>query len=144
MSKPSGGSGFYAPDDGRVKFVVVTPPEEGKTIQSAKAECDINTIVRQYDKMGVRERDLLALARESGAFEDVSQIGGFQEALAQVEFANRTFAQLPASVRSRFSNSSAEFVDFMADGSNYDEAVELGLAVPRPAEPPPVAPAPSA
>lgn len=117
----------------------------GRAKQSAKDECDINVIVARHQSLGTFRN----LFRVSAA--DLVQRGvnfgfapsfDFREAVSQVLAAEATFAELPSAVRARFRNNPAEFLDFMADTRNVDEAVKLGLVVKRPAAPgasPPVA-----
>lgn len=115
--------------------------EASLTEQSFAAECDINNIVKAYERTG-----LIPHQRTSQpVFADISDAPSFQEAQNIVVAANEAFAALPAKVRERFLNDPARLMEFMEDESNFDEAVKLGLVNPRsPAaesSPEPVAPA---
>lgn len=102
-------------------------------VQSAKRECDINQIMAKYQRTGV----VTWLAKRDGEFRDVSGVD-FREALDIVIRGREVFDELPSTIRERFRNDPGEFLDFMADGKNFDEAVSLGLAKPRAEEPAPI------
>lgn len=111
--------------------------EPSLTKQDQADACDINRIIRQYSATGVwthvNER------AQQGAYADLSNAPDYQDALNVIARANEAFESLPAIVRERFMNDPARFLDFMADPSNVEEAIKLGLAerVPDPIEPPP-------
>lgn len=131
--------GFYRPHD-RVLATgelvnhrtgeVFTPPSMTK--QSHVAECDINNILKQYKLTGI-VRHISAKA-EQGTYADLPDNIDFQESLNVVKRSEAAFATLPAAVRSRFNNDPAQFLEFMADPANQDEAIKLGLATRRPGE----------
>lgn len=123
----------------RVKPVIVTGP--GLTKQEFAKECDINHIMKRYQTTGElpRGKDLQPV------FADVSNIGDYADVLRRVDAARDGFMELPAFIRSRFQNDPGQFLDFLANAENRDEAVKLGLveAKPLPVEPvAPVVPAP--
>lgn len=107
------------------------------THQSFLEECDINRIVRQVDVSGLAADP----GRPAPRYFDASSVLPFQDALNQVIAAQDAFDALPAKVRARFGNDPAQFVDFLQDPDNVDEAVKLGLAEPRPVPEPVVPPA---
>lgn len=117
---------------------VVSFPER-RVKQSFKAECDINNIISQY-KAGNQVTHIRKNAAE-GAYVDLPDSVDFQEALELVMQSEKSFATLPSHVRERFGNDPAEFLAFMSDPANQDEAIKLGLAVdkrpPPSTEPPP-------
>lgn len=103
----------------RVSF----PVEEGMTRQSMKDECDINIIMRKYQKTGA-----VAHVREFGAFYGDVEPVTFHEAMETIRQANEMFAALPSSVRKRFSNDPSEFLDFVSKPQeNEAELRKLGL-----------------
>lgn len=115
----------------RVEF----PEGEGRTRQSMRDECDINIIMRKYQKSGA-----LSHVREYGAMYGHFESVTFHEAMETIRVANEMFSALPSAVRKRFSNDPAEFMDFVSKPEeNKDELVKLGLwkVTPReePAEP---------
>jgi len=124
----------------RVKPVCVTGP--GLTKQEFAKECDINHIMKRYISTG-------ELPRRADAFQpvfaDVSNIGDYADTLRRIDAARDAFEQLPAAVRTRFSNEPNNLISFLNDERNLSEAVQLGLvsAPPKPLEPlAPVVPAP--
>lgn len=145
---------FYRPHDraataytgdlvDQVTGEVTTPPSMTK--QSFVAECDINNIVKQYSVTGMVTH--MSAQAAKGSYADLPDPMEFQEALAVVEAAEKSFATLPAKVRDRFANDALGFLAFVEDPANKEELVKLGLAqaqapAPAPAPVPPPAPAP--
>lgn len=109
------------------------------TKQSFADESDINNIMKRFEKTGV----LPDLQNITGIYADVSDVPDFQTALAIVDKGNSLFMQLPASIRSRFQNDPALFLDFVSNPANRDDLVEMGLIESPPATPP-ATPAPVA
>lgn len=98
------------------------------TQQSARDECDINNIITKIMRGEVNPHE----NRYEPRYMDVSDIStDYQAALNLVIHAQETFEGLSAAVRDRFNNDPAEFLAFMDDPDNLDEAVELGLAIRR-------------
>lgn len=115
------------------------PPRRVK--QSFVAECDINTILKQYSQTGqIRHMNAKAAM---GTYADLPDDVDFQTSLHTVQAAQAAFATLPSKVRDRFANDPARFLEFMADASNAEEAAKLGL-LSQPKETPPAPPPPSA
>jgi len=113
-----------------------TPPRRVK--QAHVPECDINNILKQYSATG-QIRHMSAKAA-MGAYVDLPDGLDFQEAVNIVLEGEKAFSTLPSKVRDRFGNDPTAFLAFMADGSNQDEAIKLGLATKRV---PPPAPSPA-
>lgn len=90
--------------------------------QHFKDECDINTILRQFNVTG-----LLPEAPLSPQYGDFSGIGDYHSALNAVLAAQDEFLALPAQIRARFDNDAANLIEFLDDSSNLDEAIKLGL-----------------
>lgn len=111
---------------------VFTPPRRVK--QSHVAECDINTILKQYSQTG-QLRHISANA-QAGAYQDLPDNIDFQESMNIIKAGEQAFATLPARTRDRFNNNPALFLEFMADPNNQDEAIKLGLATRRPEQEP--------
>lgn len=141
---------FYRPHDRAATWYTgdVTDPITGevtnppsRTKQSFLEQCDINTILKQYQKTGMLNHVNAAAA--AGAYVDLPDEIDFQESLATVERAQQSFSTLPSKIRARFNNDPAEFMAYMADPANIDEMVDLGLATkPAPQEPTPAPEAP--
>lgn len=125
----------------------VNPPERVKldfvgttsrTKQSFKDECDINNIMKRFHQTGLVSH----VNKYQGSYEDVSRGYDYRESLEVLKRAQEAFGSLPSKIRYRFHNDPGEFLEFMSNPANLDEAVELGLAVKRPA-PVTEAPAPA-
>lgn len=93
-----------------------------RTVQSFKAECDINRIMARYIRTGVAPA-----AVSMGRYGDFSEVGSFHEAQDAVIRAQKQFAALSSKVRDRFKNDPANMLAFVADPKNLDEAASLGL-----------------
>ena len=96
------------------------------TQQQFKEEADINTIVDRFMKSGV-----LPSPAVMPQFMDVEGVFDYQTAMNYVRQADENFMRMDAKVRARFNNSPQEFLEFFADPANTEEAIRLGLAVPR-------------
>lgn len=98
------------------------------TKQSFAEETDINFIVARFKK----GHDISASVRERVAqFGDFSNVPSYQDAMDFIARATGMFMSLDATVRERFVNDPGRMVSFLKDPKNYDEAVKLGLVVPR-------------
>jgi hypothetical protein len=60
-------------------------------------------------------------------FEDFSNVGSYNDAVAQVAEANSIFEGLPSDIREKFDHSVQNLIDFIGDEANAAEAQELGL-----------------
>jgi len=94
-----------------------------RTVQSEKASCDINNIVRQYRRTGV----LPHMAARMPEFGDVSEVGDFREAVERVRATEAWFSKLPAAVRAKFQNDPIALMDAVGDPSREPELKALGL-----------------
>jgi len=110
--------------------VRLSPADDGRTKQSFKAECDINTIMARYRATGVLPD--MALAAQ-GRFLDVTNFD-YQEAMNTVATAQSVFNELPSELRARFKNDPAEFLDFTSNDNNRQEMAEMGLLSPQAVE----------
>lgn len=98
------------------------------THQSFKEECDINRIMKKWEKTGIIEHR----NNFEGRYADFTVIpNDYHEAMNSVVEAQNMFMTLPASVRKRFANDPGEFLEFVTDPNNQDEVVKLGLASER-------------
>lgn len=94
----------------------------GRTKQSFREECDINTIMRRYQSTGVIDPRMF----REGVFADATG-QDYQEAMLFIADAKAQFLDLPAEIRSRFENNPSKLLDFVHDPKNRDEAVQLGF-----------------
>lgn len=121
-------------------------PAARRVKQEFRDECDINNILKQYKLTGQIRH--ISEKAAMGAYQDLPDPIDFQDAMNLVIASEESFATLPAHVRDRFGNDPVQFLEFMANPANQDEAIKLGLATdnrePATAPPssPPVPPAP--
>lgn len=92
------------------------------TKKSQQKECDINNIIKKFDRTGV----LAHMAPHEPTYMDVDPIT-YQDALQIVIDAQAAFNDLPSKVRSKFNNDPQKFLEFTKTAKK-DELVELGLA----------------
>lgn len=116
---------------------------KGRTKQSFKDECDINTIIRRFLRTGVMD----FTAKNERRYGDCTGLE-YTQAMQKVAAAKSLFNELPGRIRARFDNEPALFLDFVQDERNREEATEMGLLKPvvraQDAEAPPPAPMPAA
>ena len=101
---------------------------ETRTKVSDQAETDINNIMAKYIKTGH-----IGWQNRQPPQYGISDGQTFHEAMNIVIQAEENFSELPAHIRKRFGNDPAEFLNFVADEKNHNEAVKLGM-IPSPAE----------
>lgn len=97
--------------------------EPSLTQQHFEAECDINNIVKKYDRTG----ELSHLNRRRGVYADFSDIPDYAESLDRINRAQEAFLTLDAKIRQRFSNDPQKLINFLSDERNREEALSLGL-----------------
>ncbi len=102
--------------------VQLTFPKRGRTKQSFRDECDINLIMGKYQKTGA----LSHFNKFSGSY-GFATSEDFSSAMRTVTMAQDMFDHLPSSIRNRFANDPAQFLEFVQVADNRDEAIELGL-----------------
>lgn len=104
-------------------------------------ECDINNLVKtRVEKSGRQTAYYTGLVSSLPADTSTAKYGDFTsytsdklaESLNIVSTARSQFESLPSHIRDRFSNDPVKLVAFVDNPSNYDEAVKLGLAKPKP------------
>lgn len=137
MAKPVVEVFKYDPRKDRVRErprLVLHTGSETPTKQEFKEECDINVLMKRYQKTGLFPQYPGQTPRY------VSNIGmpDFQQAMEIVKRAEEEFAGLNSELRKRFDNDPAKFLAFVNDEANGDELIKLGLReAPKP-EPGPV------
>lgn len=92
------------------------------TEQNLKDQCDINKIIAQYDRTGVIQH----VNRIEARFGDVTGLD-FRKAQDIYLNSQAMFEELPAEIKKRFHQNAGEFLEFMEDEKNREEAIELGL-----------------
>lgn len=138
---------FYVPHDPlKTAFGVDADgelvPQVSMTKQEFLPDCDIHNILAEFKVTGQIKH--LAANTAAGVYADLSGLPDFQTALNTVVAGEAAFASLPSKLRARFENDPAQFLDFMSNPDNQDEAIKLGLAVdtrpPAPPQEPPKTP----
>lgn len=119
---------FYKQEKRKVQLKF--PKGEGRTKQSFRSQCNINDIMKKYEKTGLIEH-----IKQGGTYGDFTQPLDYHGALNEITKATASFMTLPANLRKRFDNDPAKLISFLADEKNRTEAEELGL-VARPKEVP--------
>lgn len=97
------------------------------TKQCFKDECNINLIMKRWEKSGVINH----LNNNQPSYSDVSEFVDYQTSLNIIMRAQSAFMALPASIRARFSNDPQEFVNFCTNPANATELQSLGLTSVR-------------
>jgi len=123
------------------KRVSTVNTEPSKTDQQWKKSCDVNEIVTRYKKTG----QLNHVRANQGTYADVSQIPDLLTSLLQVKKAEEAFLTVPAELRKKLDNDPVQFIEYLQDPKNDDEARKFGLKPPlpeitTPPTPPPVEP----
>lgn len=97
------------------------------THQSFKDECNINNIMKKYERTG----QLTHVRNSEGVFGDFTNVEDYQVNLNKIILAEEAFMTLPAHLRKQFNNSPQELLEFLHDDSNRAEAERLGFTKPR-------------
>ena len=92
------------------------------TEQHHKNECDVNQIIRKYDKTGL----ITHITRFEAKFGDLSG-HDFKTMQDQVAAAAVMFQALPSEIRNKFDNNPADLLTFMDNPNNRKAAIEMGL-----------------
>jgi phage internal scaffolding protein len=126
---------FRKPYDGKRVRSVVPNYGESRTQQQFKDACDINKIIARVKKGGLIDH----VNTYQGNYADLTDVPSYQDAMNKIIQANDCFMTLPSDLRKKFDNNPQEFLAFVADPSNHDAMVELGLiSAPAEAPAPPV------
>lgn len=98
------------------------------TEQSHAKSCDVNRIVKRFERSGIRMEKVPGYVDLSGAkFGDFSDGVEYLDACNSVIKANESFMELPSGIRAKFSNDPGLFLDFASNPDNKDEMIALGL-----------------
>jgi len=84
-------------------------------------------IMKRYEKTGVLPNMIL----KNPVYGDFSSVPNYQEALNIVRIAQEQFNGLDASVRNRFDNDPAKFLDFATNPENVEQMAKMGLLKPE-------------
>lgn len=109
---------------------------ESLTEQCHKDSCDINNILGRAQRTGILEH----VAASKGYYGTAPTGDDFQRHQNIVAKAQSMFESLPSSIRNKFENNPAKYLDFMTQDKNYEAIKELGLDASHLKPPAPVAP----
>lgn len=107
------------------KRVQTTANVSGLTKQSFKDECDINHIIRNFQKTGV-----LSHENQRNPEYGFASAKDFRDSMEIVTKAQQLFEELPSQIRAQFGNSPEAFFDFAQNPDNASKMVEMGLSKP--------------
>lgn len=99
------------------------PRDSRFTKQCFKDESDINTIMARYQSTG----EMPVINQVAPQYLDVAEGFDFQAMQNQVLEAQALFQSLPSSLRNRFANDPAQFIEYCGDVRNRSEMADLGL-----------------
>lgn len=111
---------FYRKARKRVSF---SCGDEMVTKQSHKDECDINRILRQYQRTGI----ITHVQNARPTYEDLPSNVDFQQAMNTVLEAERAFVALPGKVRAHFDNDPERFLAAFYDPNQVETLRGFGL-----------------
>ncbi|QCQ85046.1 internal scaffolding protein [Blackfly microvirus SF02] len=104
------------------------PEGPSLTRQEFADECDINTLMAQYEKTGVINHFNSATPQYYDLTEMPDTLMG---SLEHMKNAEEAFMRLPALVRKEFDNDPISFVVYATDPENLTQLREWGLAAPE-------------
>ena len=93
-----------------------------RTEQHHKMECDINNIIKKYDRTGL----ITHISKIEAKFGDFTG-EEFQTMQNIVAGAKTMFNELPVEIRKEFDNDPQKLISFMENPDNRERAIELGL-----------------
>ncbi|AXL14694.1 internal scaffolding protein [Microviridae sp.] len=104
--------------------VTFTTSGQSRTQQHMAAECDINNIMRKYQKTGLIDH----VNEHVGDYGNFIGFEDYQTSMQAIKAAEAAFMTIPSSVRAKFDNDPAKFLNFVQNEENLEEMVEMGLA----------------
>lgn len=90
--------------------------------QQFKDDCDIHVIVNKF-----RQGLPVHVMEQPPLFGDFSDVKDFQEAQNLIASTSQFFESLPSDLRARFGNNPAQFLEFVNNPDNIEEAISLGI-----------------
>jgi phage internal scaffolding protein len=84
--------------------------------QHQKEQCDINAILKKYNKTGVIQH----VKEHEGKFGDFTGMD-YQQMMQQCRSAEEVFMSLPAQERKKFNNDVAEYLDHIQNPDNWED-----------------------
>lgn len=111
------------------RTVVISPKGVKKAKQEFKDDADLNSIMRKFQKTGAIDH----FATHGLHYGEIGP-ADLQTAMNTVIKADQMFSELPSTVRNRFSNSPQDFLEFVQNPDNYEEALSLNIGLSPEAE----------
>lgn len=99
--------------------------------QSFQKECDINNIMKKFEKNGLVNH----LNTHSGGYGNYIGYEDYHQSLNKILAADAAFQALPAQARKKFNNDPATFLEYAQNPDNLPGMREMGLAPPEPLKP---------
>lgn len=96
---------------------------KGRTKQSFEKQCNINNILARYRKDG----HLAHITNQLISYEDISERPSLHEAMNVAAEAKQAFMTLPAQIRAACDHDAGNFLEYINDPENHEEATEFGL-----------------
>lgn len=103
-----------------------------RTKQSHKDECDINKIVKSYERAGMSPFKIPTIDME-GTPVEIGPLDYHQAMQIMVESQER-FNELASPIRKRFQHDPSQLLAFLQEPANREEAVKLGIINKPPVE----------
>jgi hypothetical protein len=107
--------------NGRKKVLTANFQRE-MTEQNHAKECDLNWILRKYQKTGVIDH----VRKHQGRYDDVS-VTDFTDAMHTVSEAQNMYNELPSFIQMATGGSVEKFLELVQNPDNKDELARLGL-----------------
>lgn len=95
---------------------------EGLTEQAHKNQCDINMILKDYQRTGFIQH----AKKHQGKYDDVSAID-FQKAQNTVANVKTLFERLPALIRAEFNHEPGAFLEYVQNPANAKKLQQRGI-----------------
>ena len=96
--------------------------EETLTEQTHKNQCDINRILKDYQKNGF----IAHAKKHEGQYDDVSSMD-FTNAMQTVATVKSMFEGLPSTYREQFGNNPTNFLTFVQNPDNAQQMQKMGI-----------------
>lgn len=106
--------------------VVTINDKPSLTQQHHKELVDVNNIIKRYRVTGE-----LPTVKKQGRYVDLSGITDYHSAMNTVLAAQDSFMSLPSEIRKKFSNDPQELIAYLQNPQNNEEAIKLGLKIPK-------------
>jgi hypothetical protein len=108
----------------RKRVVLDCSDDELITEQNHKDEVNINKIIQRHGIDLIQKTSVI----QQLVFDD-NPNNDFTEVMQMMVNAKDSFMSLPSEVRKQFDNDPAKFVDFVRNGDNQQQLIDMGLAV---------------